>query len=156
MLYLNVDHLRICTRTLAASLRFYENCAPGDEDQDVFRNAIVKGYELAQETAFKLLKKALKNYGHGGKKLEATPVKELLRLAAVHDLMSLPEVERWFAYRDNRNNTAHDYGEHFAHETLALIPAFLQDVQTLASSLDSKLGEASSANENTIENGNAS
>jgi len=32
--------------------------------------------------------------------------------------MTLEEVERWFAYRDNRNDTAHDYGEGFANETL--------------------------------------
>lgn len=109
--------------------------------QEVFRNAIIKGYELTQETAFKLLKKALKVYGHGGKKLEATPVKDVLRLAAVHDLLTLPEVERWFSYRDNRNNTAHDYGEQFANDTLTLIPAFLQDIATLADVLERKFGK---------------
>ena len=85
--------------------------------------------------------KALKAYGHGGKKLEATPVKDILRLAAVHDLLTLPEVERWFSYRDNRNNTAHDYGEQFANETLTLIPVFLQDIATLADVLERKLGK---------------
>ena len=132
MLYLNVAHLRRCTQTLESSLNFYQKAVPGDIDQEVFRNAIIKGYELAQETAFKLLKKSLKAYGHGGKKLEGMVIKELLRLAAVHDLMTLGEVERWFRYRDNRNNTAHDYGEAFANETLVLIPAFLKDITTLA------------------------
>lgn len=141
MLYLNVAHLRRGTQTLESSLRFYQKAAPGDIDQEVFRNAIVKGYELAQETAFKLLKKALKAYGHGGKKLESMVIKEVLRLAAVHDLMTLEEVERWFRYRDNRNNTAHDYGEAFAKETLVLIPAFLKDISTLAGVLERKLGE---------------
>lgn len=140
MLYLNVDHLRRCTQTLESSLALYHKAEAGSIDQEVFRNAIVKGYELAQETAFKLLKKALKVYGHGGKKLESTPIKELLRLAAVHDLMTLAEVERWFAYRDNRNNTAHDYGEPFATATLVLIPDFLQDIVTFANTLDQKLG----------------
>lgn len=143
MLYLNVDHLRRCMRTLNSSLAFYQQAEPDSIDQEVFRNAIVKGYELSQETAFKLLKKALKAYGHGGQKLEATPVKDILRLAAVHDLMSLAEVERWFAYRDNRNSTAHDYGERFARETLALIPAFLVDIATLADTLERKLGKDS-------------
>lgn len=140
MLYLNVDHLRRCTRTLASSLALYRQTEPDSIDQEVFRNAIVKGYELAQETAFKLLIKALKAYGHGGQKLMQTPVKELLRLAAAHGLMTLEEVERWFRYRDNRNNTAHDYGERFANETLGLIEPFLQDVGTLAAVLESKLG----------------
>lgn len=141
MLYLNIDHLRRCMQTLDSSLTLYQKAEPGSIDQEVFRNAIVKSYELTQETVFKLLKKALKVYGHGGKKLEAMPVKDILRLAAVHDLMALPEVERWFRYRDNRNNTAHDYGEQFASETLMLIPAFLQDIATLADVLERKLGE---------------
>lgn len=140
MLYLNVDQLRRCIRTLESSLALYVKAAPDSTDQEVFRNAIVKSYELTQETAFKLLKKALKAFGHGGRKLETTPVKDLLRLAAVHGLMTLPEVERWFQYRDNRNNTAHDYGEAFAHETLRLIPPFLQDMATLADVLDTQLG----------------
>lgn len=143
MLYLNVDHLRRCMQTLDSSLAFYRKAEPDSIDQEVFRNAIVKGYELTQETAFKLLKKALKAYGHGGKKLEATLVKDILRLAAVHDLMTLAEVERWFRYRDNRYNTAHDYGEQFAGETLALIPCFLQDIATLADVLERKLGKGS-------------
>lgn len=141
MLYLNSDHLVRCLQILASSLAMYQRAEPGSIDQEVFRNAIVKGYELTRETAFKLLKKALKVYGHGGQKLEATPVKEILRLAAVHGLMTLPEVERWFAYRDNRNNTAHDYGQAFAEQTLTLLPGFLADVQTLADTLVQKFGK---------------
>jgi len=147
MLYLNINQLRRCMKALDSSLVFYQTAENDSIEQEVFRNAIIKGYELTQETAFKLLKKALKAFGHGGKKLEATPVKDILRLAAVHDLLTLPEVERWFAYRDNRNNTAHDYGEKFANDTLTLIPVFLQDIATLADVLERKLGkEAGNAN----------
>ena len=92
-----------------------------------------------------MLKKALRSYGHGARKLESTPVKDILRLAAVHDLMTLDAVERWFAYRDNRNNTAHDYGEAFAHDTLGLMPQFLEDIAQLAVTLDSKLGKSAHA-----------
>ncbi len=140
MLYLNVEHLRRCMQTLDSSLTFYRKAEPDSIDQEVFRNAIIKSYELTQETAFKLLKKALKAYGHGGKKLESIPIKDILRLAADHDLMTLSEVEWWFGYRDNRNNTAHDYGEKFAEETLTLIPGFLADIATLAAVLELKLG----------------
>jgi len=55
----------------------YQRAEPGSIDQEVFRNAIVKGYELTQETAFKLLKKALKVCGHGGQKLADTLVQKL-------------------------------------------------------------------------------
>lgn len=132
---LNTDHLKRCISTLESSLAMYREAAAESIDQEVFRNAIVKGYELAQETSFKLLKRALKDFGHGGKKLDATPVKELLRFAATHGLMTVAEVERWFAYRDNRNNTAHDYGEGFAKQTLVLLPGFIADAKLLETAL---------------------
>jgi nucleotidyltransferase substrate binding protein (TIGR01987 family) len=141
MIYLNTDHLKRCIQTLESSLLLYQQAETGSINQEIFRNAIIKGYELAQETAFKLIKKALKEYGHSSKTLNATPIKEVLRLAAVHDLMTVAEVERWFRYRDNRNNTAHDYGEAFVVETLGLIPAFLTDINRLVQQLDSKLGQ---------------
>lgn len=55
--------------------------------------------------------------------------------------MTLEEVERWFAYRDNRNDTAHDYGEGFANETMKLLPAFIIDVRTLEATLRARFGE---------------
>jgi nucleotidyltransferase substrate binding protein (TIGR01987 family) len=128
---LNTGHLKRCIDTLRSSLTFYEQAAADSIDREIFRNAIVKGYDLAQETSFKLLKKALRDFGHGAKKLDTTPIKDLLRLSATHGLMTLEQVERWFAYRDNRNNTAHDYGENFAKETLRLIPGFIEDVSQL-------------------------
>ena len=131
MMNLNTDHLKRCIQTLSSSLTFFEQAAPDSINQEIYRNAIVKGYELTQETSFKLIKKALRDYGYGAKKLDSTPIKDLLRLSATHGLMTLEEVERWFAYRDNRNNTAHDYGEGFAKETLNLIPNFITDVTRL-------------------------
>jgi len=138
---LNTDHLRRCISTMQSSLAMYEKAAPESIDQEVFRYAIVKGYELTQETAFKLLKKALRDFGHGAKKLDATPINEILRLAATHGMMTLEQVERWFAYRDNRNSTAHDYGEGFAKETLVLLPGFIADVTRLEALLRERFGE---------------
>jgi nucleotidyltransferase substrate binding protein (TIGR01987 family) len=138
---LNTDHLKRCIDTLRSSLALYGQAAENSIDREVFRNAIVKGYELAQETSFKLLKKVLRDFGHGAKKLDTTPIKDVLRLSATHGLMTLDEVERWFAYRDNRNDTAHDYGENFAKETLRLIPGFIEDVTRLEAVLRERYSE---------------
>lgn len=138
---LSTDHLNRCIRTLESSMAMYRESKPESIEQEVFRNAIVKGYELSQETSFKLLKRALRDFGHGGKKLDAFPVKELLRLSATHGLMTLEEVERWFSYRDNRNSTAHDYGEGFAKETLVLLPGFIHDARVLEVALRARFGE---------------
>jgi hypothetical protein len=132
---LNTDHLKRCIETLQSSVTLYGQSEAGSVEQEVFRNAIVKGYELVQETSFKLLRKALRDFGHGARQLDATTVKDLLRLAATHGLLTLDAVERWFVYRDNRNNTAHDYGEGFAKETLVLLPGFIADVIILEEKL---------------------
>ncbi len=51
-------------------------------------------------------------------------------------------IQRWFAYRDNRNNTAHDYGHGFAEETLTLLPGFLRDARAIETKLWEKFGDA--------------
>lgn len=63
---------------------------------------------------------------------------ETLRFSLI---MSIDAVERWFAYRDNRNNTAHDYGENFAKETLCLIPSFIDDVSQVEAILRQRFNE---------------
>jgi nucleotidyltransferase substrate binding protein (TIGR01987 family) len=108
-------------------------------DYEVFQNSVVKGFELTLETSGKLLRKALKAYGGSPKAVDELFYKDVLRHAAKHSLLSTEEVERWFTYRDNRNNTAHDYGEAFAKETLALMPSFIVDARKLEAVLHEKL-----------------
>ena len=62
--------------------------------------------------------------------------KEIFRQAHKFSLITEDEVERWMKYRDNRNNTAHDYGQVFAEETLALVKDFLADVKELQKVID--------------------
>ena len=49
-----------------------------------------------------------------------------------HDLISVAACERWFAYREHRDDTAHEYGERFAEATLELLPDFISDAKELA------------------------
>ncbi|MDR2251919.1 MAG: nucleotidyltransferase substrate binding protein [Endomicrobium sp.] len=64
--------------------------------------------------------------------------KDLFRSAARYGLLSQDEVERWLKYRDNRNNTAHDYGQKFAQETLSFIKDFIEDVKNLKKVIDNE------------------
>jgi len=138
---LNTDHLLRCICTLESSLALLKKAEPDSIDYEVFRNAVVKGFELVLETSGKLLRKTLKAYGGSPKAIDELFYKDVLRHAGKHGLLSIEEIERWFTYRDNRNNTAHDYGEGFAQETLALMPAFIQDARTLETTLRAKLGQ---------------
>ena len=62
-------------------------------------------------------------------------VSDRVLFAGKHGMLSSAEVERWLAYRANRNSTAHDYGAGFANDTLALLPTYLEDVRSLAVAL---------------------
>ncbi len=43
--------------------------------------------------------------------------------------------ERFLEYRENRNNTAHDYGVNFAEKTLVLLPVYINDAKQLAAAI---------------------
>jgi nucleotidyltransferase substrate binding protein (TIGR01987 family) len=137
------DNLTRCIQTLESSLAMLEKAKPDSTDYEIFRNAVVKGYELALETSGKLLRKALKQYTGAPRDVDELVFKDVFRLALKHGLLPDTEaVERWFLYRDNRNNTAHDYGIGFARDTLSLLPGFLKDVRALEKRLKGKAGNA--------------
>ncbi|MDW8403251.1 nucleotidyltransferase substrate binding protein [Chloroflexus sp.] len=133
----NTEQLDNTLRALESALEHYQQAVAEQDavEQEIFRLAIIKGCELAQEVSFKLIRRQLREFGHSSRTLEAMPVKELLRFAAQHSLLSIAEVERWFAYRANRNNTAHNYGEGFVQATLAILPDFIRDARALAARL---------------------
>lgn len=128
---LSTDQLTRSLLTLQRSLEALERSEKGSVEYEIFRNATIKGFELTLEVCGKLLKKVLKAYLANPKMVDTLTFKDLFRHAALHGIMTSEEVERWFLYRDNRNDTAHDYGEAFAEETLGLLPGFIQDADRL-------------------------
>lgn len=100
---------------------------------------------MALETADKLLRKALKTFGGSPASVEALSYKEALREAGKRGLMDEAAVERWFAYRDNRNSAAHDYGASFAEGTLSILPGFLADARALSAALTARFGASGDA-----------
>ncbi len=137
---LNFDHLQRCSLTLERSLQSMAKAEPGSVDYEVFRNAVIKSFELTLETAGKLLRKVLKAYVGSPKTVDALVFKDVLRHAALHGLLTAAELERWLVYRDSRNDTAHNYGEQFADTTLALITDFQRDALALYETLRKKHG----------------
>jgi hypothetical protein len=115
---------------------------PNSIDYEVFRNATVKGFELTLETAGKLLRKVLKAYSGNPRSVDTLTYKDVFRQSTKHGLVDAAAVQRWFSYRDNSNDTAHDYGLSFAETTLLLLPAFLRDAKALQTMLKNKSEEA--------------
>jgi nucleotidyltransferase substrate binding protein (TIGR01987 family) len=133
---LNVEHLRRNADTLEQSIHKLAEIKPGDEVlYDLYRNAAIKSFELSLETTGKLLRKALKLYGGSPREVDKLVFNDVLRHASKRGLLDMSGVERWLAYRANRNTTAHDYGAGFADKTLKILPAYLSDVRALAVAL---------------------
>jgi len=108
----------------------------GTVDYEMYRNSLVKGFEMTLEQCGKLLKKKLEPYFPSKKAVDSLFFKDLFRYAFKHSLISEDEAERWIKYRNNRNNTAHNYGRAFAEETLSFIEDFIKDVKSLKEAIE--------------------
>ncbi|MDE2773734.1 MAG: nucleotidyltransferase substrate binding protein [Gemmatimonadota bacterium] len=130
---INTTFLRRCIGTLELAFgRIAEGEKADDTLYDIYRAACVKEFELVLEQSGKLLRKRLAAYFASNRQADRLAFKDLFRYAAKHGLIEAEAAERWLSYRDNRNETAHDYGQDFADATLNLLPAFIADAKALA------------------------
>jgi hypothetical protein len=59
----------------------------------------------------------------------------VFKQAVLRSIITPELCENFLEYRDNRNNTAHDYGVNFAEETMVLLPNFIIDAKQLAADI---------------------
>ncbi|MBF8274925.1 MAG: Nucleotidyltransferase substrate binding protein [Magnetococcales bacterium] len=142
---LNFDPMARCIHTLEESLSHLDRCDSSEILHEVFRNAVIKGFELTLEISGKALRKSLQEYTGNPGAVNKLVFKDLFRHAARHEIMTIEEVERWFAYRDSRNDTAHDYGEQFATEVMGMIRTFVKDARHLHRVLEERHGASPKA-----------
>lgn len=128
---INTEYLQKCIATLEKSYEMLLQTQDGTIDYELYRNSLVKGFEMTLEQSGKLLKKLLNPYFASKRAVDMLSFKDLFRQAHKHSLLTEEETKRWMKYRDNRNSTAHDYGQAFAEETLTLVKDFLVDVENL-------------------------
>ena len=134
---IDTTFLRRCIASLERAVEEIERHEVDDDVMyDIYRAACVKEFELVLEQSGKLLRKRLAAWFASNRQADRLHFKDLFRHAARHDLISPDAVERWLRYRDNRNDTAHDYGEDFAEATLKLLPDFIGDARALADIVD--------------------
>ena len=134
---IDTSGLRRCSGTLEAASEPLQ-CEHADETmRDIFRAACVKEFELVLEIGGSLLRKRLRDFFTSNREADRLTFRNAFRHAAKHGLVSAEGSERWLQYRDIRNASAHDYGEHFAETALELLPAFIADAQALANAVES-------------------
>ena len=129
---INTEFLTRCILTLEVALEQLQQYDVDDISYDIYRAACVKEFELILEQSGSLLKRRLRPYFASNRQADSLTFKNLFRHAAKHGLISVESCERWLEYRDNRNDTTHQYGEGFAETTLKLLPQFVADAKELA------------------------
>ena len=132
---INTDFLSLCIDTLESASNELEQRGPDYTLYEIFRAASVKEFEIILEQCGSLLRKRLRPYFASNRKADKLSFKNAFRHATKHGLITVETCERWCVYRDNRNDTAHDYGEGFAETTLKLLPKFIEDARELAKML---------------------
>ena len=133
---LDTNFLRRCLDALERALEGLRRHGSDDVLHEVFRAACVKEFELVLEQSGKLLKKRLRPWFASNRQADRLAFKDVFRHAARYGLIDADACERWLRYRDNRNDTVHDYGAGFAEATLKLLPDFLTDAGALADVID--------------------
>lgn len=131
MKIIDTTYYERCISTLEKAYDLLLKSNPEHIDYDMYRSACIKEFEIILEQSGKLLRKVLKPYYHSSKEVDKLYFKDIFRQAVLRSIISPEEGERWLQYRDNRNNTAHDYGVNFAQETLILLPQFILDAHAL-------------------------
>ena len=134
---LDTNYYNRCVQTLEMGYSLLMKADSANIDFDMYRSACIKEFEIILEQSGKLLRKMLKPYFHSSKSVDQLVFKDVFRQAVLRTIISDEECERWLQYRDNRNNTAHDYGVNFAEETLLILPQFIIDAKSLVSAIQS-------------------
>lgn len=137
MTHIDTTYFERCISTLEKALELLKKADPENIDYDLYRSASIKEFEIILEQSGKLLRKVLKPYFHSSKAVDQLIFKDVFRQAALRNIITPEACERWLQYRDNRNSTAHDYGENFAEETINLLPLFIKDATDLAVAIKS-------------------
>lgn len=133
---IKTEYLQKCIDTTKKSYEFLKSVEEGTVEYDVYRNSLIKGFEITLEQAGKLLRKKITPFLSSKKMADQLSFKDIFRYAHKFSIITEDEVCRWMKYRDNRNNTAHDYGQSFANKTLTLIEDFINDSQNLREVID--------------------
>lgn len=133
---IDTEYYQRCISTLEKAHGLLLAANPELIDYDMYRSACVKEFEIILEQSGKLLRKVLKPYFHSPKAVDQLYFKDVFRQAVLRSIVDAELCERFLAYRDNRNNSAYDYGVNFAEETLTLLPSFIADANLLSQAIN--------------------
>ena len=132
---ISTTHLERCLQTLTASLEALQASEPESIEFEIYRNAVIKGFELSLEVCGKLLRRALKAYGGSPKEVDELVYKEVLRRCAKQAILEPALTEKIWVYSTKRQSVADDDYIPFVQEILPLLPQFITEMSRISTLL---------------------
>ena len=99
----------------------------------IYRGSALKEFEIVLEQTGRLLRQALSYQTE--KSTKSLSYKDVFRQAVTSMLISPEEAERWFEYRDLRNESAHEYGQDMANQLIEVMDKFVVDARKLLTAI---------------------
>ncbi len=125
---IDYEKLQKSLKHLELQFENYKAAQERTELSDLDRTAIGESVIQRFETCYDTLWKNIKRYLIDEMGLPEVPnsPKPVLKIANENKLLASP-IEQWLKYADARTDTAHDYSEEKAAETLAIVGDFIDD-----------------------------
>lgn len=98
-----------------------------------FRSASIQAFEYSFELSVKFIRRKLEIMETAEDVIDNLGYRDLIRKAAERGL--LEEVERWFVYREKRNETSHTYDYRKAENIYKILPEFLISAEKILNNL---------------------
>lgn len=107
-----------------------------DSSDEELRDATIQRFEYTYELSWKMLKRTLEKVSPTPFAIDQMSFKEMIRTTAEQGLLS--NVEKWFTYRELRNQTSHGYDQVKAQEVYKEILYFYEDAVELLNRLEKR------------------
>lgn len=101
------------------------------------RDGCIQRFEYTYELCVKFLKRYIQEESSTTENVDQINFRDLLRISS--EIGLIREVNKWFAFREAKNNTNHAYNEVKAQEVFSVIPAFASEVQFFIEELRKRL-----------------
>jgi nucleotidyltransferase substrate binding protein (TIGR01987 family) len=130
---MKIDYLAKALTSLDKALQRFST----DSSDLEIRDACIQRFEYTYELSIKLLKRFLEFEMPIAEKVDQLNYRDLIRVACEVGLLRNPE--KWFVYREARNQTSHVYDEIQAAAVFAIIPDFFQESSKFYQALVTRL-----------------
>lgn len=126
---LDLTSLNRAIATFKVALDEYQK----DTSNEFVRDSCVQRFETCYDLSAKMIRRYLSMAAANPGEIQEMSFQSQVREA--HTLGITKSWDQWWAYRDNRNKTAHSYNEKIAVEIVESLPVFYQEADYLRQAL---------------------